>query len=54
MAKKIVDGDYETLKEGESTYSKMLITVIKKCMTANPQHRPNTYELCQLMVPILM
>jgi hypothetical protein len=23
-------------------------------MTANPKHRPNTTELCQLLVPVLM
>ena len=35
-------------------YSKLLIDVIKKCMTANPKHRPNSLELCQLMVPVIM
>ena len=53
VAKKIVDGDYETLSEGEF-YSDMLIGVIRKCMTANPKQRPNILELCQLMIPILM
>jgi len=53
VAKKIVDGDYDPLQEGEN-YSKLLIGVIKKCMTANPKQRPNTVELCQLMVPVLM
>jgi hypothetical protein len=23
-------------------------------MTANPKHRPNSLELCQLMVPVIM
>ena len=36
VAKKIVDGDYETLSEGEF-YSDMLIGVIRKCMIANPK-----------------
>lgn len=34
VAKKIVDGDYEPLNN--EFYSSMLISVIKKCMTANP------------------
>ena len=44
VAKKIVDGDYEQLIE--DFYSHMLISVINKCMTANPKVRPNIIELC--------
>lgn len=36
VAKKIVDGDYDVLKESEH-YSPMLVSVTKKCMTANPK-----------------
>ena len=35
VAKKIVDGDFEALQE-DGPYSKMLVGVVKKCMTANP------------------
>jgi serine/threonine protein kinase len=55
VVKKIVDGDYDHLQEGgDVQYSNMLIGVIRKCMNANPKARPNSFELCQLMVPILM
>ena len=53
VAKKIVDGDYEGLQVSDH-YSNLLIGVIKKCMTANPKFRPDSVELCQLMVPVIM
>jgi len=36
VAKKIVDGDYEPLQEGD-LYSSELITIVRSCMTANPK-----------------
>ena len=35
VAKKIVDGDYESLND--DFYSPMLVNVVRKCMTANPK-----------------
>ena len=52
IAKKIVDGEYEPIRE--EFYSEMLITVVRRCMTADQEKRPNVAELCQMMVDILM
>lgn len=39
IAKKIVDGEYEAIKD--NTYSPLLIGIVRKCMTADQTHRPN-------------
>ena len=47
LAKKIVDGDYEPLT-GKG-YSDRLVSVVKACMTANPDKRPDIEQLSRLM-----
>lgn len=44
IAKKIVDGEYEPIKE--ENYSPLLIETVQKCMTADPEKRPNIIQLC--------
>jgi hypothetical protein len=44
VAKKIVDGEYDRIKQG--TYSDMLIGIVEACMTADPDKRPHVVELC--------
>ena len=52
LAKKIVEEDYESLDD--KGYSPHLVSVVKACMTANSEKRPNIEELACLMGPKLM
>ena len=53
IAKKIVDGDYDPISD-DGFYSSMLIQIVRRCMTADQEKRPNIAELCQMMVDIVM
>lgn len=54
IAKKIVDGEYEEIREEDGYYSPMLIQIVRRCMDADQNTRPNITELCQMMVDIVM
>lgn len=52
IANKIVEEDYVRLSP--ELASPLLLQVIKRCMTGNPEERPDASSLCQMIGPILV
>ncbi|CAG9332843.1 NEK10 [Blepharisma stoltei] len=52
IARKIVEEDYTPITAKD--LSPLLINVIKKCMTVNPDQRPDILHISQIIGPVLM
>eukprot|EP00049_Salpingoeca_infusionum_P002982 m.61885 g.61885 ORF g.61885 m.61885 type:complete len:1271 (-) comp11886_c1_seq1:380-4192(-) len=51
LAKRIVEGRYDPVPE---TRSEMLRNCVFHCLTADPDHRPNIVEVCDLIGPAIL
>lgn len=52
IARKIVEEDYTPINIKD--FSPLLVNVIRKCMTVNPDQRPDILHLSQIIGPVLM